>query len=241
VVSSTLPPASLRERKKARTRAALIEVSQRLFAEQGYSVTTLEEICAEVEVTPQTLLRYFPSKAHLALAPMADAVGQLREFLERPERQLATLVVWQEYLTIEAQEVDAPSSPIRVSQVENLRAYRRWTDRDPVLVAMASDLDRQLVEMLAAAMARDWDLAADDLHAAIVAGALVAGRTATWSRWLDGDAARAPLTELLATVAYVEHRLDRSTASGLLPDSGDALDPDPDPDPDPDLDHDRER
>ena len=93
VVSSTLPPASLRERKKARTRAALIEVSQRLFAELGYSVTTLEEICAEVEVTPQTLLRYFPSKAHLALAPMAEYFGQLREFLDHPERKPATQMV----------------------------------------------------------------------------------------------------------------------------------------------------
>lgn len=217
MVSSTLPPASLRERKKARTRAALVEVSQRLFAVQGYSATTLDDICAEVEVTPQTLLRYFPSKAHLAIAPMTDAVGQLREFLERPDRQLATIVVWQEYLTLEAQEVDEPSSPVRASQVENLRAYRRWTDRDPVLVAMASDLDRQLVEMLAAAMARDWGVPTDDLHASIVAGALVAGRTAAWSRWLDGDADRAPLTELLDVVAYVKKRLARSTASDLVP------------------------
>ena len=60
---------SLRERKKARTRASLIEVSQRLFAEHSYSATTLDDICAEVEVTPQTLLRYFDSKAQLAVAP----------------------------------------------------------------------------------------------------------------------------------------------------------------------------
>ncbi len=54
---------SLRERKKAKTRAALIEASQRLFARRGYTRTTLEDISAEVDITTQTLLRYFDSKA----------------------------------------------------------------------------------------------------------------------------------------------------------------------------------
>ena len=75
-------PASHRERKKARTRAALIEVSQRLFAEQGYGATTLEDISAEVDVRPQTLLRYFESKAALALAPLTGALDELRHYLD---------------------------------------------------------------------------------------------------------------------------------------------------------------
>src|SRR5437868_12741688 len=75
-------PDSHRERKKARTRAALIEVSQRLFAEKGYAATTLDDICDDVDVRPQTLLRYFDSKAHLALAPLTDSLELLRRFLE---------------------------------------------------------------------------------------------------------------------------------------------------------------
>jgi len=57
---------SLRERKKAKTRAALIEASQRLFARQGYTGTTLEGISAEVDITTQTLLRYFRHVVGLA-------------------------------------------------------------------------------------------------------------------------------------------------------------------------------
>lgn len=209
---------SLRERKKARTRASLIEVSQELFAVQGYSETTLEDICVRVEVTPQTLLRYFESKAHLALAPMTDGIAQLRAFLEHPDRRLPAIVVWQEYLTLEVRELEEPSSAANARHLQNLRTYRHWTEKDPVLVAMVGDVDRQLREMLSAAFARDWGVAGDDLHAALVAAALVAGRSAVWSRWLatDDDPA-ALLAELLAVVAYVKKRMPRSSADQLVP------------------------
>jgi len=207
---------SLRERKKARTRAALIEVSQRLFAEQSYSATTLDHICAVVEVTPQTLLRYFDSKAQLALAPMSDAAHELRTFLEHPDRQLKAIVVWQEFVTLEVNEVLEPSMPITASHLHNLRAFQRWTERDPVLVAMATDIERQLREMLAVAMAHDWGAPPDDLHATVVAGALVAGRLAAWSRWLAGDDEPGSLLdEQLAVIAYVKKRMPRSTAEQL--------------------------
>lgn len=210
---------SLRERKKARTRAALLEVSQRLFAEQGYAETTLEQICHEVELTPQTLLRYFSSKAHLAVAPLLDAVDALRAFLDNPGRTLPTIVVWQEYVTLEVQEAVEPSSAVLASQVHNLRAYRHWTERDPVLVAMVSDIDRQLRDVLAAALVVDWDAEPDDLHVALVASALVGGRLAVWNRWLAEDLASADLlAEHLALIAYVRKRLPRSSAAQLHPD-----------------------
>src|SRR5689334_1350264 len=133
---------SLRERKKARTRAALIEVSQRLFAERGYSVTTLDDICAEVEVTPQTLLRYFDSKARLAVAPEADAVVELRSVMQDPRRDRPALSVWEEFVRLEVAEVLAPSMPGTTTHVRNLRAFQRWAEKDPVLVAMVTDVGR---------------------------------------------------------------------------------------------------
>lgn len=209
---------SLRERKKARTRAALIEVSQRLFVERGYTETTLDDICRQVEVTPQTLLRYFPSKAHLALAPMADPVEELRAFLEHPDRHLPALLIWREFVTLESAEVVEQSMPTTASHIANLRAFFDWTDRDPALVALASDIERQLRDLLAAAFVRDWGADELDLHAMVVAGALVAGRRAVWSRWLiDRHDASSLRDEHLAVIDYVKRRLPRSTAPSLDP------------------------
>jgi AcrR family transcriptional regulator len=221
VVSEGRPP-SLRERKKARTRASLIAVSQTLFAEQGYTATTLDDISARVEVTPQTLLRYFDSKAALAVAPMADATAELRAFLDDPHRAVDALVVWREFQRLEVAEVAEPSRPETPSQVHNLRSFQRWGQKHPELVARVTDLDRQLREMLAAALARDWGAGDDDLHAIVVAGALVAGRHAVWRRWLVGDDAPDPLLgDLLAVVDYVETHLPRGSAAELTPNPDD--------------------
>ena len=202
------PPSSLRERKKAKTRAALIEVSQRLFAERGYAATTLEDICAEVEIRPQTLLRYFDSKARLALAPTSDPLDHVQAVLGHERRDVSAIDVWREFLRREAAEAESPTSGVTVSYLHNLRAGRKWVDRDPALVAVAADIERSLRTSLAAALAADDGLAADDLHSTLLAAVLVTGRLAVWNRWLDDPGRTGSIADdQLAVVDYAEAHL----------------------------------
>lgn len=62
----------MRERKKAKTRAAIQAHALRLFAAQGYATTTVDQIVAAAEVSQSTFFRYFPTKEDVVLHDRYD-------------------------------------------------------------------------------------------------------------------------------------------------------------------------
>lgn len=85
-VTQPAPRMGLRERKKARTRAAIQEHALRLFQTQGYDETTIEQIADAVEISPSTFFRYFPTKEDVVLYDALDPF-----FFEALARQSAEL------------------------------------------------------------------------------------------------------------------------------------------------------
>jgi len=64
--------AGRRDRKKNETRQALRDAAHRLFAEKGFSQTTIDDIAEAADVSRRTFFRYFDSKDDLLRSDVSD-------------------------------------------------------------------------------------------------------------------------------------------------------------------------
>jgi AcrR family transcriptional regulator len=90
----------LRERSKARRRAAIIRAALELFAERGYDATTIADIAAAADVAPRTVAMYFPSKQDIAMSRFTQSIDELTAALRtRAAGESATAVIGRWLLT----------------------------------------------------------------------------------------------------------------------------------------------
>src|SRR5690349_2475721 len=71
-MSANGPVAGRRDRKKNETRRALRDAAHRLFAEKGFSRTTIDDITEAADVSRRTFFRYYDSKDDLLRTDIAD-------------------------------------------------------------------------------------------------------------------------------------------------------------------------
>ncbi|GLF98924.1 TetR family transcriptional regulator [Streptomyces yaizuensis] len=75
----------LRERKRLRTRRALVEAALVRYARDGFEHTTLDDLTDDVEISKRTFFRYFASKEDVALAPEKEFWAAFLDVLREAE------------------------------------------------------------------------------------------------------------------------------------------------------------
>jgi AcrR family transcriptional regulator len=157
-------PIGLRERKKAKTRAAIRDHALRLFRERGYPATTVEQIAAAAEVSPATFFRYFPTKEDVVLQDDLDVVT-----LKALEAQPADLG------PIAAMRSATKATIAQMSQADlaRLRDTIELTMSVPEIRARAVDEFTRTIDVMAAALAKRAGRDPADFAARNVAGAMI--------------------------------------------------------------------
>ncbi|HUJ41551.1 MAG TPA: TetR/AcrR family transcriptional regulator [Candidatus Acidoferrales bacterium] len=82
-----------RERRKAETYERLMRAALRLFAEQGLSATTVEQITEAADVGKGTFFNYFPTKEHVLLAFGDSRINKIQA--ARDEARSGSKPIWQ--------------------------------------------------------------------------------------------------------------------------------------------------
>ncbi|MFI5584671.1 TetR family transcriptional regulator [Amycolatopsis sp. NPDC051758] len=164
MTSSPSEPMGLRERKKARTRAAIQRHALRLFREQGYSATTVDQIAAAAEISPSTFFRYFATKEAAVLYDPVDPV-----FIATAIAQPAELGL------IPAMRATVADVLARFSEeeMEDIRQRQLMVFREPELRAATMDQFAEGIELIAGVAARRTGRAPDDFQVRNWAGAVV--------------------------------------------------------------------
>ena len=157
------PATSLRERKKRATREALKRAALELFVERGYDETTLAEIADAAGVSTRTIFAYFPSKEDILFSTMETTRDALVQALAERPAGIDTLTALREFILASAHE-----------KTELDHKLGQVIAADPTLSSHQRARIAQFRGVIAAAIADDLGVGADDPRPQIAAASLIA-------------------------------------------------------------------
>lgn len=173
----------LRERKKARTRATIQASALRLFHEQGYDATTIEQIIEAADVSETTFFRYFPAKEDLVLQDEYDP-RLIEAFHAQPAHLPPVAALRAAFAATFADMTDEQ----RAEQKDRVTL----TFSVPKLRAAMLDQISQAIQLIARAMAERAGRRPDDFAVRTVAGAIVGAAVAVSAAVTEDPAADLP-------------------------------------------------
>jgi AcrR family transcriptional regulator len=194
VYDGSMEPAEigLRERKKLRTRSAIIDAAFALFDERGFDGTTVADIAAAADIAPRTFFGYFPSKEDVLFFDADATLESLRARLterEPGETAIDALRAWIWSVLLQADFGD-----------ERERCRRRLIQDNEALAAYERRVRGRAEMVLGAAVAADLETDPGDVRASMIAAAAVAALGMVNEQYKYGDAAPSSPAEVGAVL-----------------------------------------
>jgi AcrR family transcriptional regulator len=161
----------LRERKKQRTRAMLIEAAIDLCDRQGFESTTVEQIAAVADVSPRTFSRYFATKDAGLLAVVDEVIESVAVELTAQPADIGHLeAVYRAHVQAFLKTKTAPPTQLTA---DRLLASARIVTSSPALMHTASQFRADAVNV---ALTRRMGVPGDDRRlklTAVVWGSII--------------------------------------------------------------------
>ncbi|WP_110817721.1 TetR/AcrR family transcriptional regulator [Mycolicibacterium peregrinum] len=161
----------LRERKKQRTRAMLIEAAIDLCDRQGFESTTVEQIAAVADVSPRTFSRYFATKDAVVLAFVDEVIESVAVELTAQPADIGHLeAVYRAHVQAFLKTKTAPPTQLTA---DRLLASARIVTSSPALMHTASQFRADAVNV---ALSRRMGVPGDDRRlklTAVVWGSII--------------------------------------------------------------------
>lgn len=195
-------PSGLRARKKEQTRIALSWATIRLAVERGLANVRVEDIAAEVGVSPRTFNNYFASKGEAIADRELERFRQFAaELRDRPAHEplwpAITAAVLARYALVGETDVGGPE------ETADETAGRRWVEGVRLMIAepaVQRDLaaayapaEQQFAAAVAARTGTDLDR---DMFPRLVAGAVGVALGTARQQWLRDQSV--PIAELIS-------------------------------------------
>jgi AcrR family transcriptional regulator len=172
----------LREKRKAQTRANLIQAAMELFANNGYQETTLEQVAEKAGLHVQTLYRHFRSKQELATATDQDLLDEFRSIITAPNRSGNTFACWRAWVLQMSDAVSQDDGRVFRSLIR-----QRWEIATVSTQIIA--IGHEYEDLLAESLARDFSVssATGISQARLAAVALWAGSNHVTRRYASEE------------------------------------------------------
>ncbi len=169
----------LRERHKHKTRIGLRDAALLRFVRDGFDATTVEDIAADVDVSPRTFFRYFPTKDAVAVAPYVELFDEWEALVRSAPAGTPLISVLQDasHFITDAYEHDA----------EFWDRHHQAVMGDPNLALRMLETGALLQQRAAGALADRLGLdLRHDLRPRILAAAAMAAVGAAVAQWYAG-------------------------------------------------------